>query len=214
MHNQERIAEVIVLPNSQPPNVGQRIHALRRKRGLSLRTLASRCNLSANAISLIERGKTSPSIATLHELAMALQVPITAFFEDTSPQAEVVVSRAGQRPQTGDAKVILESLGVGLKNSNLEPFEVTLQPGAGSGPGIMGHDGFEFVYGLEGEVEYEVAGTTYRLGSRDALLFRAELPHRWRNPTDRPARFLLIFGIPDDATPLRQHMAHHPPQTR
>jgi len=201
-----------VAVDPQPPDVGERIHALRRKRGLSLRALASRCNLSANAISLIERGKTSPSIATLHQLAMALQVPITSFFEDVTPRADVVVSRAGQRPQMDNAPVTLESLGAGLKGSILEPFEVMLGPGAGSGPEIMGHEGFEFVYGLEGEVEYEVAGTTYRLGVRDSLLFRAELPHRWRNPTDRPARFLLIFGIREDAGPLRQHMAHHHPK--
>lgn len=196
-------------PSPQPPDVGARIRALRRKRGLSLRALASRCDLSANAISLIERGKTSPSIATLHQLAMALQVPIVAFFEDATPRADVVVSRAGQRPQTGDGQVILESLGPGLKGSTLEPFEVTLGPGTGSGPEIMGHDGFEFVYGLEGEVEYEVAGTAHRLGVGDSLLFRAELPHRWRNPIERPARFLLVFGIREEPGPLRQHMAHH-----
>ncbi|MDH7489170.1 MAG: cupin domain-containing protein [Anaerolineae bacterium] len=190
-----------------PPNVGERIHTLRQQRGLSLRALAARCDLSANAISLIERGKTSPSIATLHALAMALQVPITAFFEETNPQAEVVVSRAGERARSGDANVVLESLGAGLRDSVLEPFEVTLEPSAGSGAEIMGHEGYELVYGLEGEVEYQIAGITYRLAAGDSLLFRARLPHRWRNPTDHRARFLLVFGACQDSQTLQQHLS-------
>jgi transcriptional regulator with XRE-family HTH domain len=53
-----------------PPDLGPKLRALRKRRGLSLRTLAALCGLSANTISLVERGKTSPSVATLHRLAV------------------------------------------------------------------------------------------------------------------------------------------------
>jgi len=61
------------------PDVGAQVQALRQKRGLSLRTLAELCKLSPNTISLIEHGDSSPSVSTLHRLATALKVPITAF---------------------------------------------------------------------------------------------------------------------------------------
>ena len=66
----------------EPPNVRSRVRALRQQRGLSLRALAELCNLSANAINLIERGKTLPSVSTLQQLASTLNVHITSFFED------------------------------------------------------------------------------------------------------------------------------------
>ena len=61
--------------------VGQNIRELRTKRKLSLRALAELSGLSTNAISLIERGDNSPTVSSLHSLATALGVPVTAFFE-------------------------------------------------------------------------------------------------------------------------------------
>ena len=73
-------------------NVGQQIRALREQQGLSLRALAERCGLSMNAISLIERGENSPTVSSLHLLALALNVPITAFFEAKQEQTVVFVA--------------------------------------------------------------------------------------------------------------------------
>src|SRR5512143_557339 len=61
--------------------VGYRLRELRKQQGLSLRALAEKSGLSANTISLIENGKTSPSVATLQQIALALNITITAFFE-------------------------------------------------------------------------------------------------------------------------------------
>ena len=60
-------------------DVSTRLRELREGRGISMRTLATRSGLSANALSMIERGKTSPSVSTLYKLAAALGVSITAF---------------------------------------------------------------------------------------------------------------------------------------
>lgn len=62
-------------------SLGNRLRELRRQQGLSLRALAEKSGLSANTLSLIENGKTSPSVATLQQIALALNIPITAFFE-------------------------------------------------------------------------------------------------------------------------------------
>ncbi len=190
------------------PDVGARLRMLRERRGLSLRALAEVCDLSPNTISLIERGVSSPSVATLHRLAIALGVPITSFFEGENEKKEVILTRAGERPHSKSASVLLESLGSGLQNQTLEPFVVTLKPGADSGRQIMGHAGHELVYCLQGEVEYEVAGQQYRLAVGDALLFEARLAHRWRNPTTDPAIFLLVLQTPLRDESVEQHL--HP----
>jgi transcriptional regulator with XRE-family HTH domain len=191
---------------AQPPEVGVRVRDLREQRGLSMRGLAELCELSPNAISLIERGITSPTVSTLHRLATALQVHITTFFEERQEGIRLVLSQAGERPYSGHDQALLESLGSGLEEQILEPFEVTLQPGAGSGRQVMSHSGHELVYCLEGEVEYEVEEKAYVLSVGDALLFEARLPHRWRNPGQRPARFLMVFGACEEHDSLAQHL--------
>ena len=61
--------------------VGKNLRDLRNRRGLSLRALAERSGLNVNTLSLVENGKSSPSVGTLQQLAQALDAPITTFFE-------------------------------------------------------------------------------------------------------------------------------------
>jgi quercetin dioxygenase-like cupin family protein len=144
----------------------------------------------------------------LHQLATALRVPITAFFETTDAQAQVIHSRPGQRPFSGRTSVLLESLGSGLESQTLEPFEVTLRPGADSGPAAMVHSGHELVFCLQGELEYRIGGEIYHLAVGESLLFEARLPHCWRNPSDsEPSVFLLIFQSSRVGEPLEQHLS-------
>jgi transcriptional regulator with XRE-family HTH domain len=191
------------------PDVGLHLRTLRKERGLSLRALAELSGLSPNTISLIERGVTSPSVSTLHRLATALAVPITALIEGPVERLDLIVTRAGERTRSGSGSVELESLGYGLENRICDPFSVTLKPGASSGKRMMAHSGHELVYCLEGAVEYEIGGESYRLAPGDALLFHGSLPHRWRNPNSVEAVFLLIIGGSDDRSePVNQHL--HP----
>ena len=59
-------------------DVGQRLRVLRTEHGHSLRRLADLSGLNVNTLSLIENGRTSPSVSTLQQLARALQVPISS----------------------------------------------------------------------------------------------------------------------------------------
>ena len=188
------------------PDIGVQVQALRERLGLSIRGLAEQCSLSPNTISLIERGATSPSVSTLHQLASALRVPITAFFEDPGDDQQVIHSQPGHRAFSGTTSVLMESLGSGLEGQRLEPFVVTLEAGTDSGPGSMIHDGHELVYCLEGTIEYVIEGKSYRLGAGESLLFEARLPHCWRNPGDAPALFLLVLESTGSTRPVEEHL--------
>lgn len=175
-----------------PPDIGARLRALRKQRGVSLRALAELCGLSANTISLVERGKTSPSVATLHRLATALGVSMTFFFEEKE-EKDVVLVKAGRRARTRGDSVIMESLGSGLRDQAMEPLLVTLPPRAGSGDEPVVHLGQEFVFCLEGAIEYEIRGDSYLLDVGDSLIFGAHLPHRWWNAGDVVSTVLLVL---------------------
>ncbi|MFZ5918374.1 MAG: cupin domain-containing protein [Chloroflexota bacterium] len=194
------------MSEQQPPDVGTQLKILREQRGLSMRALAELCQISPNTISLIERGATSPNVSTLHQLATALDVPITAFFETPGDPLQVIRSRPGERPFSGNAAVRLESLGSGLAEQSLEPFLVTMLPAADSGPGAMSHEGHELVYCLSGVLEYVIEGVSYRLGAGESLLFEAGLPHCWRNPGSEPSLFLLILQTNRPGVSVEQHL--------
>jgi transcriptional regulator with XRE-family HTH domain len=195
------------MSEQEAPNVGLHLKEMRSQRGLSLRALAALCDLSPNTISLIERGVTSPSVSTLHRLATALGVPITAFFTEPIEKMQVIITRAGERARSGSSNVVLESMGYGLEKQACDPFVVTMKEGASSGDRMMMHAGHELVYCMEGELDYEIAGEHYRLRPGDALLFHADLPHRWHNPHSGPAVFLLIMQATEERhEPIEQHL--------
>ena len=66
-------------------SVGNKLRTVREERGLSQRELAQRAGVSTNAISLIERDENSPSVSTLQNLAGALNVKMSYFFDDYEP---------------------------------------------------------------------------------------------------------------------------------
>ncbi len=175
-------------------DVGQRLKALREERGISMRELARRSSLSANALSMIERGLTSPSVSTLSKLASAMGVPITVFFRHEPERSPVVVTRRSERIRVDIAKGYWEGLGGDEFLGKLFGMEFTLEPGATSGPHIWVHTGNEFLCCLDGVLDYEIDGTLYHLSPGDTVLFTPELPHRWGNSSSAPCRALLIVS--------------------
>ena len=172
--------------------VGQRIRELRTKQGLSLRALAELSNLSSNAISLIERGDNSPTVSSLHSLATALAVPITAFFEQQG-DGDVIHLRKDRRPTSETAGVRMENLGSGLPNQQIEPFLMTIEPGSSSTSSQITHSGEEFVYVLKGALICMIDGQEYDLEKGDSLLFLASQPHIYNNQTSQAAQILIVF---------------------
>ena len=81
----------------QPVDVGSRLRQLRQERGKSMRALARDSGLSTNALSMIERARTSPSVSTLYKIAEALEVPITAFFREEPARQEIVFCKSTNR---------------------------------------------------------------------------------------------------------------------
>jgi transcriptional regulator with XRE-family HTH domain len=189
-------------------DVGRRLREFRSTRGLSIRALADLSGLNFNTLSLIENGKTSPSVSTLQQLASALRIPIAAFFATEQPSTRIVYQHAGDRPQAAFAHGLLEDLGAGLSTTGAKPFLVTLQPGTGSGPDPIVHTGLEFVYCLEGQLSYTIEDHTYYLEPGDSLFFEAHLPHRWENIEDTLAYSLLVL-CPSDQNdqPAERHFA-------
>ncbi|MFO8035144.1 MAG: XRE family transcriptional regulator [Anaerolineales bacterium] len=198
------------MTKSEDIRLGKRIKEFRKQRGWALRGLAKRCGLSANAISLIERGENSPTVSSLRRLAEAFNVPVSDFFqEDHSKTCTCVRNGSGMRIQNKDVE--LESLGFGLEHQQLEPFRMIIDPHTETFCEPITHPGQEFVYCLSGQVEYTVGEETYHLDPGDCLLFSAMAEHSWRNKNPEPATILLVFQATQDPHLARQrHLEINP----
>jgi transcriptional regulator with XRE-family HTH domain len=187
-------------PVSQATNidVGHRLREIRLSRGFSIRALADASNLNVNTLSLIENGRTSPSVSTLQLIARTLQVPISTFFETDHGDQKVVYQRTGNRPRAVFTHGLVEDLGAGMVRFGAEPLIVTLKPKADSGRSPIVHTGREFVYCLEGRITYHVDEQAYRLEPGDSLMFEAYLPHRWQNEAESESRLLLVLCPMDE----------------
>jgi transcriptional regulator with XRE-family HTH domain/predicted Fe-Mo cluster-binding NifX family protein len=203
-------AESMNSSNPSPADflVGKRLKDLRTRRGFSLRVLADHSGLNINTLSLIENGKSSPSVSTLQQLALALEVPIAAFFESEPAVKKVIFTTADQRPTQTFGSTEMQNLGKDLARNAVQPFVVTLQPGMGSGDRIIVHTGFEFVYCLSGSIHYQIEQQEYNLHPGDSLVFEAHLPHCWENRDDIPGQILLILYPSDEREkPGGQHFS-------
>jgi transcriptional regulator with XRE-family HTH domain len=194
-------------------SLGSKLRTLRKERDLTQRELASQAGISANAVSLIERDEISPSVATLQRLATALNVKMSYFFDEDG-QTDVMHIRASERPFIESKGVTIESIGQRLRGQELEPFFISLAPNSESGRRHVIHSGHEFVYCVRGRVEYEIDGEIYLLNAGDFLLFEAQLPHHWRNPTEEKAELLLILQTPNESDEsIRRHFSSYPSLT-
>ena len=187
-------------------DVGGRLRQLREERNLSMRSLATASGLSANALSMIERGKTSPSVSTLYKLADAMGVPITAFFAEQVTRQQVIFVRAQERARVPFSRGMWEGLGGEQFTGRVEPFMLTLESGVNSGPHTMAHSGHEFVFVLRGQLEYHVERQVFTLEAGDSLLFAAKLNHRWRNPGKNVTNALIVLsGFSENEKPHVMH---------
>ncbi len=159
---------------------------------MSLRLLSQKSGISANALSLIERNKTSPTVTTLLAIAKAFNMGINDFFTAQDQDAkELVLCRAvGKQPGSP-----IEALAPSLKQQNLHPVLVRLAPDERFREEFCFHPGDEFVYCLSGEIECEVGTEKIRLQQGDAVTYKAETPHRINNKARSGSQALVVFEL-------------------
>jgi transcriptional regulator with XRE-family HTH domain len=175
--------------------VGPRIRRAREDRGLSVRELAARAELSAGLISQVERGITDPSLQTLRAVAKVLNTPLFDLFADSDPDDVAIIradSRMAIRSPHGELMYARLSPGSG----RLEVLEGVLQAGAASSDDPWSHPSEECVVVTSGALIVEVAGQLNCLAPGDSCYFDSRLPHRYLNDTEDATRFLLSITPP------------------
>jgi transcriptional regulator with XRE-family HTH domain len=183
--------------NELSTSIGRQVRDFRRQQGMTAVDCAKQANLSPAMLSKIENGNASPSLATLHSLSRALDVPLTGFFRRFEEQRDVCYTPAGQGVviERRGSRVghLYELLGHGIgRKVALAPHLVSLTDESEEFP-LFQHAGIEFIYMLEGEVIYQHSDKKFQLQPGDSLFFDGDVPHGPSNLVKLPIRFLSII---------------------
>ena len=170
-----------------------RLKEARQAQGLSLDAVAKLSGVSRSMVSQIERGESSPTIATLWNLTKALQVDFAGLLDSVSPQDTIEVTRADEAPA-------IENLGSGCKIRILSPpedagehevYELTMSDGAVLDSQPHARGAREHLTVIEGSVTVTSGTASRRLLEGDTARYAADVPHRISAQVG-PARAFLV----------------------
>ncbi len=183
--------------------IGEKIRELRENRGFSLQEMAARTGYSSALLSQIENHMLSPPLGALIKIARALEIKVGAFFGEEPGEPFVIVRKQERRRISRFASkegvsygYTYETLGADKKDRHMEPFLVTLEPATVKSEKLSTHDGEEFIFVLEGEMEAILGNHKDVLYPGDCIYYDSTIPHKVQCHQDTPAKILAIIWTP------------------
>lgn len=170
-------------------NLGSKIRKLRKQRAMTLQEVSNSTGLSKPLLSQVENNIAAPPIATLIKISTALGVKITHFFKEQDQENRIVVVKKEQRYGIKKLSHHDKELGIGYRYESLaypmvgkqmEPFLIEIEPRKDQDLSYNDHKGEEFLFIMEGAVEFKSADQAHRLDEGDSIYFDSGIPHALR----------------------------------
>lgn len=176
--------------------IGDNLKRIRAEKSLSLDSVAKMSGVSKSMLGQIERGEVNPTISTVWKIANGLKVSFSAIVSRPQQEFEVVLG--------GEIEPLLESDG-GFRNFPLFPFDaergfemfsVEVDPGVFLKADPHGPGTEEFITVTEGRLDLIVGEDEHALLAGDAIRFRSDTPHSYRNPAEAVLRLVMVIHYP------------------
>ncbi|MDD4966137.1 cupin domain-containing protein [Halothiobacillus sp.] len=179
-------------------DVGFRLRLVRLRHQLSQRALAKRTGVAHATISLIESGRTSPSVSALKRILAGIPMTLGEFFSDELPPAESeIFYRAGELTEiSGGEGISYRQIGSARAGHALQILFEHYDVGADTGLNMLYHEGEEGGVILSGQLEVTVGEATRVLKPGDAYYFNSRQPHRFRNVGKEPCTLVSSCSPP------------------
>lgn len=181
-------------------DIGGKVRTLREKQQLTIMDLAAKTGLPRSVLAEIESGEVTPPVGVLLRLAKAMNAGMAYFFQDTAVTDKISVTRKDQRLRIrrrphhheGEVDYIYESLETSKPDKHMEPLFVEFQPMETGDMIFSTHDGEEFVYLLEGKLEFRTHERTEILTPGDAIYFESDVSHAFRGLDNKAAKAIVV----------------------
>ena len=184
--------------------VGSKIKGIRESKNISIEEISERSGLSTDQIISIENDQYLPSLGPLIKIARALGVRLGTFLDDND-ELGPVVCRAEERNSSisfsngaTDARKHMEyhSLAKQKAGRHMEPFIIDIQPSEEKNFKLSAHEGEEFIYVMEGEVEIEYGKEKYNLKVGDSIFYASIVEHHVHGAVGKSAKILAVVYTP------------------
>ena len=162
-------------------NIGLKLKALRTSKGLSQRKLAANAGVSNATVSLIEHGRTDPSMGLLKRILDNLDVSFAEFFASANFDDAKYFYLKEELSEISSGPISYMQVGSDLSKNHLQILYERYHPGADTGQSMLSHDAEEGGIVLQGRLEVTVGEQVHTLSAGDAYRFNSRLPHRFRN---------------------------------
>ena len=186
--------------------IGSKIKGIRESKNLTIEEIAESSGLSVEQISSIENDQNLPSLGPLIKIARALGVRLGTFMDDNDALGPVVC-RAEDRERDSsisfsngatDARKHMEyhPLAQQKAGRHMEPFIIDINPSEQQEFKLSAHEGEEFIYVMDGEVEIEYGKEKYMLKEGDSIFYDSIVKHHVHGAPGKSAKILAVVYIP------------------
>jgi len=176
--------------------IGRRMRTQRHRLSMTLQQLSAASGVSVGYLSQVERGNATPSLGTLTQIALALEVDTEYFIR--TPRAVDSLTRGNARPKFAVSGSSIEYEQIGAERAGHELTSYVMNVPSGYESELVNHVGEEIIYILEGEISQMVGEREYLMSAGDSLHFLGTTSHCWSNKTDALARILWVGRMQHD----------------
>jgi transcriptional regulator with XRE-family HTH domain len=179
-------------------SIGLRIRKLRESKGMTLAQLSKITGFSKGLLSRIENGHVSSPVSTLLVIADSLKVRLAFLLDDfrAKPQPKYVLTRAEERTRIGrgteEFGLYYDMIAHEKSNKKMIPAIITLD-NKDDYPVVLTHVGDEFLYVLEGRMNFKLGDENFIMEAGDSIYFEADVPHQGTNIEDYPLKVLMVI---------------------
>jgi electron transfer flavoprotein alpha subunit/transcriptional regulator with XRE-family HTH domain len=170
---------------------GERVRALREAQGWSGEDLAQATGQTPEYITEIESGAVSPPVAFLLRLAGAYGVDPGTFLRD---EEKLQIRDQRTRDYVNRTRnYSYETLTSGAAHDHLRAFMVTIEPHHDHKPVAYKHDGEEFIFVMQGELQFTLGTKVHVLKTGESIHFHSATPHKLKSLSAATTRCLVIL---------------------
>lgn len=182
--------------------VGPRLRALRRQQETTLAALATATGISVSSLSRLESGQRRPTLELLLPLARAYGVQL----DDLVGAPPTGDPRVHMKPVHGNQMTMIP---LTRRPGGVQAYKVII-PVRRSAPSLKTHEGYEWVYVLNGELRLLLGDQDFRLKPGEAAEFDTRTPHWFGSTGDGPVEALTLFGPQGERAHLRARPVRGP----
>ncbi|MCL2294861.1 MAG: XRE family transcriptional regulator [Spirochaetes bacterium] len=183
---------------------GKKIKAIRETRNISIEDLAEKASLAVEDVKKIENGELVPGLAPLIKLARTMGVRLGTFMDDHENIGPVVsrknekksITRFSNKDTPLSSDLDFYSLAANKAGRHMEPYVIDIYPSSEKGYKLSTHEGEEFIYVLQGEIEIIYGKDVYTLTEGDSIYYDSIVKHHLHSKGETTAKILAVVYAP------------------